>query len=94
MARGTTGQLCTRGLQHHASLLGRPDPFGASHRRRRLDACGRPGGPCRGQIAHCKMPRYIRFVSEFPLTVAGTRKECLIRQQIEAELGLFRGWPA
>lgn len=40
------------------------------------------------------MPRYIRFVSEFSLTVAGKGKECLIRQQIEAELGLFRGWTA
>ena len=26
---------------------------------------------CQGHIAHYKVPRYIRFVTEFPLTVTG-----------------------
>ena len=26
---------------------------------------------CQGQIAHYKVPRYVRFVTEFPLTVTG-----------------------
>ncbi len=26
---------------------------------------------CKGQIAHFKIPRYIRFVKEFPMTVTG-----------------------
>jgi len=42
---------------------------------------------CRGQIAHYKVPRYVRFVSEFPMTVTGKVQKYLIRQQIETELG-------
>ena len=30
---------------------------------------------CRGQIAHYKIPRYIRFVDEFPMTVTGKNPE-------------------
>lgn len=30
---------------------------------------------CRGQIAHFKIPRYFRFVSEFPMTVTGKIKK-------------------
>lgn len=45
---------------------------------------------CRGQIAHYKVPRYVRFVSEFPMTVTGKVQKYLIRQQIETELGLVR----
>lgn len=30
---------------------------------------------CQGQIAHFKIPRYVRIVEEFPLTVTGKVKK-------------------
>jgi fatty-acyl-CoA synthase len=42
---------------------------------------------CRGQIAHYKVPRYVRFVREFPLTVTGKVQKYLIRAQLEQEFG-------
>jgi fatty-acyl-CoA synthase len=43
---------------------------------------------CRGQIAHFKIPRYVRFVDEFPMTVTGKVQKFLIRQAMIEELGL------
>jgi len=43
---------------------------------------------CRGQIAHYKIPRYVRFVDAFPMTVTGKVQKFLIREQMIAELGL------
>ncbi len=43
---------------------------------------------CNGQIAHYKVPRYIKFVSEFPMTVTGKIQKYLMRQQSTEELGL------
>ena len=43
---------------------------------------------CRGQIAHYKIPRYVRFVDEFPMTVTGKVQKFLIRQTMIEELGL------
>jgi len=43
---------------------------------------------CDGQIAHYKVPRYIRFVDEFPMTVTGKIQKFLIRQKMKEELGL------
>jgi len=43
---------------------------------------------CRGQIAHYKIPRYVRFVDEFPMTVTGKVQKFLIRQRMIEELGL------
>jgi fatty-acyl-CoA synthase len=43
---------------------------------------------CRGAIAHYKVPRYIRFVDEFPMTVTGKVQKFLMREQSIAELGL------
>ena len=43
---------------------------------------------CRGQIAHYKVPRYIRFVDAFPMTVTGKIQKFVIRDQMIAELGL------
>jgi fatty-acyl-CoA synthase len=43
---------------------------------------------CRGQIAHFKIPRYIRFVDDFPMTVTGKVQKFLIRQAMIEELGL------
>ena len=43
---------------------------------------------CSGQIAHYKVPRYIRFVEGFPMTVTGKIQKFLIRNQMKQELGL------
>jgi fatty-acyl-CoA synthase len=43
---------------------------------------------CREQIAHYKVPRYVRFVDSFPLTVTGKVQKYLIRESLRAELGL------
>ena len=43
---------------------------------------------CRAQIAHYKVPRYVRFVDSFPLTVTGKVQKYLIREQLCRELGL------
>jgi fatty-acyl-CoA synthase len=43
---------------------------------------------CRGQIAHYKVPRYVRFVSDFPMTVTGKVQKYLIREQLQKELGI------
>ena len=43
---------------------------------------------CRGQIAHYKIPRYVRFVDAFPMTVTGKVQKFLIRDQMIAELNL------
>jgi fatty-acyl-CoA synthase len=43
---------------------------------------------CRGQIAHYKIPRYVHFVSEFPLTVTGKVQKYLLREQMQNILGL------
>jgi fatty-acyl-CoA synthase len=43
---------------------------------------------CRERIAHYKVPRYVRFVESFPLTISGKIKKYLIREQMRAELNL------
>ena len=43
---------------------------------------------CRGQIAHYKVPRYIKFVSEFPMTVTGKVQKFVMRKQMIEELNL------
>ncbi len=43
---------------------------------------------CQGQIAHYKIPRYVRFVAAFPMTVTGKIQKYLLRQQISTDLGL------
>jgi fatty-acyl-CoA synthase len=45
-------------------------------------------GFCRGQIAHYKIPRYIRFVDEFPMTVSGKVRKFVIRERMIEELNL------
>lgn len=45
-------------------------------------------GFCKGQIAHYKIPRYMRFVSEFPMTVTGKIQKFKIRDAMKDELGL------
>jgi fatty-acyl-CoA synthase len=43
---------------------------------------------CKGQIAHYKIPRYIRFVEEFPMTVTGKIQKFVMRNVMIEELGL------
>ncbi|HSV54076.1 MAG TPA: AMP-binding protein [Burkholderiaceae bacterium] len=43
---------------------------------------------CKGQIAHYKVPRYIRFVTEFPMTVTGKIQKFKIRDAMKNQLGL------
>ena len=43
---------------------------------------------CSGQIAHYKVPRYIRFVDMFPMTVTGKIQKYVLRKQIATDLGL------
>jgi fatty-acyl-CoA synthase len=46
---------------------------------------------CRGQIAHYKVPRYYKFVDDFPMTVTGKIQKFVMREQTIAELGLKSG---
>jgi fatty-acyl-CoA synthase len=41
---------------------------------------------CKGQIAHYKIPRYIKFVDGFPMTVTGKIQKFLMREQMVEEL--------
>ena len=43
---------------------------------------------CRGQIATYKIPRYVRFASEFPMTVTGKVQKFKMRELTVAELTL------
>lgn len=43
---------------------------------------------CKGKIAHYKVPRYIKFTDEFPMTVTGKIQKYKMRQESIAELGL------
>jgi len=43
---------------------------------------------CRDQIAHYKVPRYVRFVPELPMTVTGKAQKFVMRQAMLKELGL------
>jgi fatty-acyl-CoA synthase len=42
---------------------------------------------CQGQIAHYKIPRYIRFVGEMPMTVTGKAQKFKMREAMMQELG-------
>jgi fatty-acyl-CoA synthase len=46
---------------------------------------------CRGQIAHYKVPRYIRFVDAFPMTITGKVQKFLMREAMKRELQLAEG---
>jgi fatty-acyl-CoA synthase len=43
---------------------------------------------CRGRIAHYKVPRYVLFVDEYPMTISGKVQKYLLREAAIAELGL------
>ena len=42
---------------------------------------------CKEQIAHYKIPRYIKFVDAFPMTVTGKVQKFIMREQMTEELG-------
>lgn len=44
-------------------------------------------GYCRGRLAHFKIPRYIKFVDEFPMTVTGKVQKFVMRGRMAEELG-------
>lgn len=43
---------------------------------------------CRDRIAHFKIPRYVRFVDDFPMTVTGKVQKYVLRERLTEELGL------
>ena len=43
---------------------------------------------CRGQIAHYKIPRYVRFVDSLPMTVTGKAQKFVMRDRMIEELDL------
>ena len=43
---------------------------------------------CRERIAHYKVPRYVRFVADFPLTATGKAQKFVMREQMKRELGV------
>ncbi len=45
-------------------------------------------GYCTGKIAHYKIPRYVRFTPDFPMTVTGKVQKFKMRETSIAELGL------
>jgi fatty-acyl-CoA synthase len=43
-------------------------------------------GFCRGQITHFKIPRFVRFVDEYPMTVTGKVQKFVMREMMTREL--------
>jgi fatty-acyl-CoA synthase len=75
--------------------------FGVSDERYGEELCAwirlRPGSAlgeadvrafCQGQIAHYKIPRHVRFVDEFPMTVTGKVQKYIMRERMAEELGV------
>lgn len=48
---------------------------------------------CAGRLAHYKVPRYVRVVDEFPMTVTGKVRKVEMRERSVAELGLQAAAP-
>ena len=87
-------------LYQHPAILD-VQVFGVADARYGEEVCAwvklRPGAEltdaalqdyCRGQIAHQKTPRYVRFVDEFPMTVTGKMQKFIMRETMERELAL------
>ncbi|MBN8873798.1 MAG: AMP-binding protein [Rhodospirillales bacterium] len=43
---------------------------------------------CKDQIAHYKVPRHIRFVDDFPMTVTGKMQKFIMRAEMQRQLGV------
>jgi fatty-acyl-CoA synthase len=46
---------------------------------------------CKGRIAHYKVPRYVKVVEHFAMTVTGKAQKFEMRKLMEIELGLADG---
>jgi fatty-acyl-CoA synthase len=46
---------------------------------------------CKGSIAHYKVPRYVKVVDQFTMTVTGKAQKFEMRKAMEVELGLAHG---
>ena len=44
---------------------------------------------CSGQITHFKIPKYIKMVDEFPMTVTGKMQKFIMRERYAKELNLY-----
>jgi fatty-acyl-CoA synthase len=44
---------------------------------------------CKDQIAHYKVPRHIRFVEDFPMTVTGKMQKFVMRAEMQRDLGVI-----
>ena len=62
--------------------------LGEAAARRRADRASRSRSTARGKIAHYKIPRYVRFTADFPMTVTGKVQKFKMRETSIAELGL------
>ena len=49
---------------------------------------------CQGRIARYKVPKYVKFVEGFPMTISGKVQKFLIREEMARELGLVEATPA
>ena len=45
---------------------------------------------CKGQIAHYKIPRYVKFVDALPMTVTGKPQKFIMSEMMSKELGLIK----
>jgi fatty-acyl-CoA synthase len=45
---------------------------------------------CRGRITHFKVPRYVRFVDSYPMTVTGKVQKFAMREAMQEELALLQ----
>ena len=43
---------------------------------------------CKDRIAHYKVPRHIRFVESFPMTITGKIQKYVMREQMKRELNV------
>jgi fatty-acyl-CoA synthase len=46
---------------------------------------------CKERIAHYKVPRYVKFVDTFPMTITGKIQKFVMRDMMKQELGLTEG---
>ena len=89
-------------LTHHA--IGDAQVFGISDEKYGEEVCTwiipKPGmsisadevlAHCKGQIAHYKVPRYIKVVDGFAMTVTGKAQKFEMRKMMEIELGIANG---
>ena len=87
-------------LLTHPSI-GDAQVFGVSDAKYGEEACAwiipKPGAAvteqdvlthCKGHIAHYKIPRYIKIVDAFAMTVTGKAQKFEMRKMMEAELGI------